>query len=408
MDICEKARIALYIGFAAGTGGAERLCWEEEKHLRQNGFVPIVVTHRLTEAGLMGYSPSHIEVVPHARTLLGQLLNLRATLRKVRPHLVIAQSHRAALALFLSQWPRPSPYIVHIHGTVFWFLTDNPKYALLHRNVFHIIRNSVVGHMEFIPAKRHLSPAIRVRIELEALLELLAIRRASHIITLTEQLRWEINQLYGRNAIVARGCLSSEMLTHTSESNAREKFGFTGHKIVLSVGRLDPRKRVALLIQAMPVILRSEPSALLVVGGTGEEEPRLRQLVDTMALGEFVRFIGPVAEDELMNIYSAADVFAFPSWTTSGITPYEALACGTKVVWTSEADEPVLNSPHVFVAEPTAHAFAQAIIQALNTEVPGKPDVSNYTWEKYFSTVIDEAVRPALCALSTGNGQTGL
>lgn len=80
-------------------------------------------------------------------------------------------------------------------------------------------------------------------------------------------------------------------------------------------------------------------------------------------------------------------VFAFPSWTTSGITPYEALAVGKKVVWTSEADEPVLGDEHVFVAEPNVVDFAKGLEEALNTDVEGKVDLSDYTWEKYFETV---------------------
>ena len=85
-------------------------------------------------------------------------------------------------------------------------------------------------------------------------------------------------------------------------------------------------------------------------------------------------------------------MFAFPSWTSSGITPYEALAVGKKVVWTSEADEPILGDKHVFVAEPNVADFARGMEEALNTDVEGNVDLSDYTWDKYFETVYGAVV----------------
>ena len=56
-------------------------------------------------------------------------------------------------------------------------------------------------------------------------------------------------------------------------------------------------------------------------------------------------------------------------------------------MWTSEADEPILGDKHVFVAEPNVEDFARGLEEALNADVEGKVDLSDFIWDKYFETV---------------------
>jgi glycosyltransferase involved in cell wall biosynthesis len=80
---------------------------------------------------------------------------------------------------------------------------------------------------------------------------------------------------------------------------------------------------------------------LLVVGG-GSTEPdeqvtpeigRLRRLAHELGVGAQVQFLGRRAPSELRDIYLAADVFVTTPWYEPfGITPLEAMACGTPVI----------------------------------------------------------------------------
>ncbi|MCK9355863.1 MAG: glycosyltransferase family 4 protein [Dehalococcoidia bacterium] len=408
MNETQARCIVLYAGSVAAAGGAERLLWEEERYLTERGYDVTVLVTDVTEAGLMGYTPARLVQVPAEGSRTGRLRSLRHSLSGLAPDLVVAQSNRGAIGLFLAMWPRHLPYIVHIHGTMFWFPEDNLKYSLLHRRVFDGIRESVAGHREFIPSVRRLGPTSRVKMEAEALVDYVAVRKARAIVTLTDQLRWEIRQLYGREAVVARGCLSPEAMAHVPARDIRADLALTDREVILSVGRLDVRKRIDVLIAAMPLILQHHPAATLLIGGTGEDEPRLSALVKSLHVETAVRFLGFIPETDLADHYAAADVFAFPSWTTSGITTYEALASGAKVVWTSEADEPILTDPHVFVADPTPESFATATAHALESKVTGKPNLELYTWKHYFDTVYETAIVPHLPASpgAEGHGQT--
>ncbi|MGB7480129.1 MAG: glycosyltransferase family 1 protein [Burkholderiaceae bacterium] len=112
---------------------------------------------------------------------------------------------------------------------------------------------------------------------------------------------------------------------------------------VLQLGRLVPRKGVDNVIAAMR-LLRAEGGVephLYIVGGNSDtpderqtpEIARLRQIMRDAGVGDRVTFVGRRGRDVLRLFYSAADVFVSTPWYEPfGITPVEAMACGTPVV----------------------------------------------------------------------------
>ena len=113
--------------------------------------------------------------------------------------------------------------------------------------------------------------------------------------------------------------------------------------VAVYVGRLVPRKGVENAIRAIPFLdpTVAERFQLLVVGGETaevdlEREPeirRLRKVADTFGIRDRVHFVGHHATDLLRNYYSAADVFVSTPWYEPyGLTPLEAMACGTPVI----------------------------------------------------------------------------
>ena len=385
-------KIVLFCAGLTAAGGEERLLWEEEKFFGEKGIETTVLTFSLDKNALYDYKPEKLEVIKAGPFLLSRVLALRRKLQQIKPDIVIASSNGSAMYLYLATMFTSIPYMVHIHGTLFWFIGDTMKYAFIHKKVFSEIRGSVIGHKEFIPERPQCSFKKRIASEFLAIRDYHVVRKARKVITLTDQLKWEIKKLYGRNAVVARGCLSPEALSYLPKQDIKQKLGLLGRRIIFSVGRLDPRKRIDVLIKSFARILPKYKDIFLLIGGTGEEEEQLKKLTEELGITERVKFLGFIPDAELFDYYASCDVFAFPSWTTSGITPYEALAVGKKVVWTSEADEPVLGEEHVFVAEPNVEDFARGLEEALDTDVEGNVDLSDYTWDKYFETVYGAVV----------------
>jgi glycosyltransferase involved in cell wall biosynthesis len=381
-------KIVLFYHFLTTAGGAERVLLEEERHFRRMGADVTIIVYSLKSAALFDYCPAKLEVLSQI-SRVSRIFALSQKLRDLKPDLVIAQSHGGARYLSLATMFTSIPYITHIHGSMFWFPEDLLKYGLIHRGVFSEIRKSVVGHMEFIPRQMKMSIMKRLAVEFRSVLDYFAVRKSRAIIVLTDQVKWEVAKLYKKEAIVIRGCLRPEILHYGPRKDLRSQWGLNGKTILLSIGRLDARKRVDVLIRAFSFLSNTHPELHLVIAGKGEDESRLKDLVISLDLGPKVSFIGFVKEEELWDSYAACDVFVFPSWTTSGITTYEALALGKKVVWSSEAQEPVeiLNNPLVFLSDPTVEGLVRGIAEALDSDGGEIIDLRPYTWDNYVEKV---------------------
>ena len=109
-------------------------------------------------------------------------------------------------------------------------------------------------------------------------------------------------------------------------------------KVILSICRLVPRKGMDLVLQALKEIVRKVPNVVYLVGGSGPDSFRLKELCDKLGLREHVMFLGRIPEEELPYYYSLADVFVMPAKSDPpdvegfGIVFLEANACKTPVI----------------------------------------------------------------------------
>lgn len=108
---------------------------------------------------------------------------------------------------------------------------------------------------------------------------------------------------------------------------------------ILFVGRLVEKKGLRYLIEAMPAILEKYPEVQLTVAGFGPEEPALRSQAQALGIGEKVRFLGPVSQEKLPDLYRRATVFVAPFVEAAGgdqeglgLVTVEAIGCGCPVV----------------------------------------------------------------------------
>ena len=119
----------------------------------------------------------------------------------------------------------------------------------------------------------------------------------------------------------------------------RGRYGLTGKRILLTVGRLSERKGMDRVIEVLPAILSRHPDLHYLIVGEGEYRQQLDQLIAAHELSEHVTFAGRVADEALNDHYAIADVFVMPhrklaSGDTEGfgVVFLEANACGVPVV----------------------------------------------------------------------------
>ena len=109
----------------------------------------------------------------------------------------------------------------------------------------------------------------------------------------------------------------------------RERFAIGCEPFVLAVGALAPEKRYDVLLDAMARL--GEAAPLLVVCGDGPE--RVRLLRESKARGIRVRFLGRIAQTDLVGAYNAALALVHVGAVeTFGLAVLEAMACARPVI----------------------------------------------------------------------------
>ncbi|MGQ9707293.1 MAG: glycosyltransferase family 4 protein [bacterium] len=103
---------------------------------------------------------------------------------------------------------------------------------------------------------------------------------------------------------------------------------------LLFVGRLEKRKGLEYLFQAMPKVLESFPDTQVVVVGFGPLKYHYQQLAARLGIKKSVQFVGPVANHELAGYYTSATLCIAPATgrEAMGIVLIEAMACGLPVI----------------------------------------------------------------------------
>jgi D-inositol-3-phosphate glycosyltransferase len=173
------------------------------------------------------------------------------------------------------------------------------------------------------------------------------IAAANRIIAECPQDKEDLTHLYQAKpdhvTIVPAGYDPQEMQP-IDKLTARKCLGLAeNERIILQLGRVVPRKGIDTVIHGLARLVRDYniDARLLVVGGESEapdpqvtpELDRLTQIARKERVASRVNFIGRRQRDVLKYYYSAADVFVSTPWYEPfGITPLEAMACGTPVV----------------------------------------------------------------------------
>ena len=89
----------------------------------------------------------------------------------------------------------------------------------------------------------------------------------------------------------------------------RARLGLNGHRVLLTVARLQRRKGHDTVIKALPTVQAVIPDVRYLIVGSGEEETALRALAAGQSVAGLVEFVGQVPSDSLPDYYRACDVF---------------------------------------------------------------------------------------------------
>jgi len=190
---------------------------------------------------------------------------------------------------------------------------------------------SFLEHPEFFPRFR----AMQLRWSVNR-----TVRSAARILTLSEFSSAAIQRAYsiGPDEITVAPLAAATEFRVFHIDNAldavRTRFQLPA-PYILSVGDLQPRKNQIGLIQAFAELVRNFPQLRHRLALAGKEtwfSGKVREAARDSGVGDRIRFLGFVSDQELLHLYNACDLFVFPSFYEGfGLPVLEAMACGRAV-----------------------------------------------------------------------------
>jgi glycosyltransferase involved in cell wall biosynthesis len=221
---------------------------------------------------------------------------------------------------------------------------------------------------------QHEAGRTRLLFELLSRIEGANARHADAVLTTSVYCRDAIGRHYGvpadRVRLVPEG-IDLARWQRIAAQTPRASDGAT----ILCVARQYPRKHIADLLRALPIVRRSVPAVHAVLVGDGPEHSALRALAAELGIGDAVEFRGALpSDDDVARLYRQADIFCLPSVQEGfGIVFLEAMASGLPVVAAHSAAVPeVVPDGHagLLVAPGDPGALAQALVEFLQD--PGR------------------------------------
>jgi glycosyltransferase involved in cell wall biosynthesis len=163
----------------------------------------------------------------------------------------------------------------------------------------------------------------------------------SKIIVLSEYSKKQVLAAYGfakeNIEIIPGGVDTLKFKPAQDKKSLKVKFNIPLNKFFLfTLRNLVPRMGLENLIEAMAIVVKENSQVILLIGGAGVLEEKLKRLVKDLQLEDYIKFTGFIEEDRLPLYYQAADLFILPTRELEGfgLVTLEALSCGTPVLGT--------------------------------------------------------------------------
>ena len=226
----------------------------------------------------------------------------------------------------------------------------------------------------------------------------LAARHADHIIAVSESTKRDTVRLLGvpENKVTVIYEAAHPLFTPMSNTDelarVREHYRLP-QNFILFVSTVEPRKNLPTLLRALKLLRQNykTDTVLAVAGNRGWLFEQVDEVVAELNLGDAVRFLGGVPNEELVYLYNAAKLFVFPSFYEGfGLPPLEAMACGTPVIVSKVASLPeVVGDAGTLVEPEDVEGLAVAMWRILSDEnlrremrAKGLKRAQTFSWQR--------------------------
>ena len=225
-----------------------------------------------------------------------------------------------------------------------------------------------------------------------------AVERADHIIAVSESTKNDLVKLLGapRDKITvvyeAADPIYRPIARDEALASLRTKFPLPD-QFILFVSTIEPRKNINTLLHAYRRLRDSYKvdAGLVLAGATGWLAEQVFETVEQLDLQRHVVFLGRVQNGDLVYLYNLACCLAHPAYYEGfGLTPLEAMACGTPVVVSNVSSLPEVVGDAALLVDPNSkEELAVALHRLLSNEAlraslraKGLARARTFSWER--------------------------
>jgi glycosyltransferase involved in cell wall biosynthesis len=213
------------------------------------------------------------------------------------------------------------------------------------------------------------SEPFRTMVEAQAFFDRVAMQRSDFVVIGSEYAKQRVVDLYGispdKIAAVPHGMVQPAWLPLVETEPPQPN----DHPILLSVGKMFPRKRIDVLLQAMVLLIEDFPTIELRIVGSGLEWDHLHVIANELGITSNVTWLSHISNDAAFaHEWRQADIFCHSSaQETFGYVFLEAMSLGKPIVAANAGAAPeVLADSALLVHADDPHAFADAIRRFLH------------------------------------------
>ncbi|WP_332810734.1 glycosyltransferase family 4 protein [Sphingomonas sp.] len=171
-----------------------------------------------------------------------------------------------------------------------------------------------------------------------------ALRRADHVITVSETMKQEIAEIEPSATVttIYNGIDPGPFAAANGDAEALRARHRLPPEFILAVGHLEARKNYVGLVQAVAELRRAGKTiSLVIVGNDGGEREEIRRETLRLGITDQVMILEGVSDLELQSLYALCTLVAFPSFYEGfGIPVLEAMAARRPLVL---SDTPVFR-----------------------------------------------------------------
>ncbi|MEE9378714.1 MAG: glycosyltransferase family 4 protein [Candidatus Lokiarchaeia archaeon] len=155
-----------------------------------------------------------------------------------------------------------------------------------------------------------------------------------NVVTISEPSKDQIIYYYGIKEkyikVIPNGINIKRFNPSNYSIEIRKKYG---NNILLYTGLMVQRKKVPVLLKAIPFVIEEIPDVHLLLAGEGQFLNKNIQLSESLGIQNNVSFLGFVNDRDLQKYYATSDIYVFPSALEGfGQVLLEAMASGTPVI----------------------------------------------------------------------------